>query len=58
MVKPESQREPTHFLSRDEVRKLEALYVRRTALDLAIRRLEDYCRLRAKRLANSLLKIA
>jgi hypothetical protein len=34
------------------------LYARRDALALAIRRLQDYSRLRAKRVAAGILKVA
>lgn len=39
-------------------KRLAALCVRRAALALAIRRLEDYRRLRAKRIAAGVLKVA
>ena len=49
----------THYLhSTPEGKQLESLYARRAALDLVIRRLEEYCRERAKRLAATFLKIA
>ena len=41
-----------------ERRRLVSLLARRAALALAIRHLEDYRQLRAKRLAAGLLKIA
>ncbi|MGB9454429.1 MAG: hypothetical protein ABSB23_11770 [Bryobacteraceae bacterium] len=41
-----------------EQQRLASLYARRAALVMAIRSLEDYRRLRAKRLAAGLLKIA
>jgi len=48
-----------HYLQRTpEGKQLESLYARRAALDVVIRRLEDYCRTRAKRLADTFLKIA
>ena len=46
------------YLYKTKQRRLASLYARRAALALAIRHLEDYRRLRAKRLAAGLLKIA
>jgi hypothetical protein len=45
-------------LYKAERRRLASLRAHRAALALAIRNLEDYRRLRAKRLAAGLLKIA
>lgn len=47
-----------HLQKTPEQQRLASLYARRAALDLAIRCLEDYNRLRVKRLAAGLLKIA
>jgi hypothetical protein len=46
------------YLYKAERRRLTNLCARRAALALAIRHLEDYRRMRAKRLAAGLLKIA
>jgi hypothetical protein len=46
------------YLDKAEERRLVSLCARRAALARAIRHLEDYRRLRAKRLAAGLLKIA
>jgi hypothetical protein len=43
---------------KEEELRLESLYVRRAALALAIRRLQDYRRMRAKRVAAGILKVA
>jgi hypothetical protein len=42
----------------EEEQRLASLYARREALALAIRRLQDYNRLRAKRVAAGILKVA
>jgi len=43
---------------KEEEKRLATLYARRAALALAIRRLRDYDRLRAKRVAAGVLKVA
>jgi hypothetical protein len=43
---------------KEEGQRLATLYARRAALALAIRRLRDYDRLRAKRVAAGVLKVA
>jgi len=52
-------RGPASFSSyKEEERRLALLYARRQAVALAIRRLRDYDRLRAKRVAAGLLMVA
>jgi hypothetical protein len=43
---------------KEEEQRLASLYARRAALALAIRRLQDYRRMRAKRVAAGILKVA
>ncbi|MGO9228269.1 MAG: hypothetical protein ACLQKA_03525 [Bryobacteraceae bacterium] len=43
---------------KEEEQRLATLYAQRAALALAIRRLRDYDRLRAKRVAAGILKVA